>query len=89
MTAIRVLLVDDQAMIRSGIRGLLELAEDVVVVGEAADGAHAVSMVRALRPEWVGDRPLAVGGGGGVLLPVEGWRAAVAARTRSLGIGPR
>ena len=53
MTEIRVLLVDDQAMIRSGIRGLLELAEDVIVIGEAADGRHAVSMTRALRPDVV------------------------------------
>jgi DNA-binding NarL/FixJ family response regulator len=53
VTGVRVLLVDDQAMIRSGIRGLLELAGDLVVVGEAADGRHAVSMARALRPDVV------------------------------------
>jgi DNA-binding NarL/FixJ family response regulator len=53
VTDVRVLLVDDQAMIRSGIRGLLELAGDMVVVGEAADGRHAVSMARALRPDVV------------------------------------
>jgi DNA-binding NarL/FixJ family response regulator len=53
VTEVRVLLVDDQAMIRSGIRGLLELAGDLVVVGEAADGRHAVSMARALRPDVV------------------------------------
>jgi DNA-binding NarL/FixJ family response regulator len=53
VSEVRVLLVDDQAMIRSGIRGLLELAGDLVVVGEAADGRHAVSMARALRPDVV------------------------------------
>jgi DNA-binding NarL/FixJ family response regulator len=53
VSALRVLLVDDQAMIRSGIRGLLELAGDIVVVGEAADGRHAVSMTRAQRPDVV------------------------------------
>ena len=53
MSELRVLLVDDQAMIRSGIRGLLELAGDVVVVCEAADGRHAVGMTRALRPDVV------------------------------------
>lgn len=51
MTDIRVLVVDDQAMIRSGIRGLIELSDDMQVVGEAADGRHAVSMTKALRPD--------------------------------------
>jgi DNA-binding NarL/FixJ family response regulator len=51
MTEIKVLLVDDQALIRSGIRGLLELTDDVVVVGEAGDGRHAVTMTRALEPD--------------------------------------
>lgn len=49
--SITVLLVDDQAMIRSGIRGLLELTDDLVVVGEAGDGRHALTMTRALRPD--------------------------------------
>lgn len=46
-----VLLVDDQAMIRSGIRGLLELTDDLVVIGEAGDGRHALTMTRALAPD--------------------------------------
>lgn len=53
MTAITVLLVDDQAMIRSGIRGLLELDDDMTVVGEAADGRTALAMARALDPDVV------------------------------------
>ena len=57
MNGIRVLLVDDQAMIRSGIRGLLELAEDVLVVGEAADGRLAVSMARGGRAGRRADGP--------------------------------
>lgn len=51
MNAIRVLIVDDQAMIRSGIHALLETADGVEVVGEAADGQRGVSMARALLPD--------------------------------------
>ncbi|AWB92268.1 response regulator [Aeromicrobium chenweiae] len=51
MNTIRVLIVDDQAMIRSGIRALLQTSDTVDVVGEAADGRRAVSMARALSPD--------------------------------------
>jgi DNA-binding NarL/FixJ family response regulator len=44
---IRVLLVDDQALVRSGFRMLIESADDLEVVGEAADGAAAVRAVLA------------------------------------------
>ncbi|GMA30514.1 response regulator [Litorihabitans aurantiacus] len=50
---IRVLLVDDQALLRTGFRLVLEGVEDVEVVGEAADGVAAESMVEALRPDVV------------------------------------
>ncbi|CAA9429171.1 MAG: Two-component transcriptional response regulator, LuxR family [uncultured Quadrisphaera sp.] len=50
---VRVLLVDDQALIRLGFRMLLEAEPGITVVGEAADGAQAVSMTRALRPDVV------------------------------------
>ena len=48
---IRVYLVDDHAVVRRGLRGYLELVEDMEVVGEAADGAAALQMVAALVDE--------------------------------------
>jgi DNA-binding NarL/FixJ family response regulator len=47
---IRVLLADDQALIRSGFAALIGSADDLEVVGEAADGAQAVQLARSLRP---------------------------------------
>jgi len=50
---IRVLLVDDQSLVRMGFRMILEAETDITVVGEAGDGAAAVSMAAALRPDVV------------------------------------
>jgi DNA-binding NarL/FixJ family response regulator len=50
---IRTLLVDDQPLIRSGIRALLESEDDIEVVGEAADGRTAVDLAIQLRPDIV------------------------------------
>ncbi|MFD7154125.1 response regulator [Kribbella sp. NPDC059898] len=50
---IRVLLVDDQALVRAGFRGLLDSAADLEVVGEAANGGEAVASTRALLPDVV------------------------------------
>ena len=50
---IRVLLADDQPLIRGGIRALLEVEPEIEVVGEAADGAGAVASAAALRPDVV------------------------------------
>jgi DNA-binding NarL/FixJ family response regulator len=44
--SIRVLLVDDQALIRAGFRMILDAEEDMDVVGECADGTQAVDSVR-------------------------------------------
>jgi DNA-binding NarL/FixJ family response regulator len=50
---IRVLLVDDQTLIRQGIRLLLEIEKDIQVVGQASNGREAVEQVDSLRPEVV------------------------------------
>jgi DNA-binding NarL/FixJ family response regulator len=51
--SIRVLLVDDQALIRAGFRMILDAEEDMEVVGECADGTQAVDSVRRLKPDVV------------------------------------
>jgi len=48
---IRVMLVDDQTLVRQGIRSLLELADDVEVVGEAPDGQSAIEQMAAIAPD--------------------------------------
>jgi DNA-binding NarL/FixJ family response regulator len=50
---IRLLLVDDQPLLRAGFRMVLETQPDLVVVGEAGDGRRGVSMAMALRPDVV------------------------------------
>jgi DNA-binding NarL/FixJ family response regulator len=50
---IRVVIVDDHPVVRDGLRGMLAGAGDVEVVGEAADGAEAVAVVRAVSPDVV------------------------------------
>ena len=50
---IRVVLADDQALLRAGLRALLDAEDDIDVVGEAANGREAVTVVRATRPDVV------------------------------------
>jgi DNA-binding NarL/FixJ family response regulator len=51
MSSIRVLIADDHAIVRDGVRALLALSEDIVVVGEAANGQQAVELARSLVPD--------------------------------------
>ena len=53
MAKIRVLVVDDHALLREGIRALLALHDDIEIVGEATDGREAINMVHQLSPDVV------------------------------------
>jgi DNA-binding NarL/FixJ family response regulator len=50
---VRVLVVDDQALVRNGFVVILDAEPDIIVVGEAADGARAIDAAMALRPDVV------------------------------------
>ena len=51
--SVRVLIVDDQALVRTGFRMILEAEEDIDVVGEAGDGVEAIAEARRLQPDVV------------------------------------
>jgi DNA-binding NarL/FixJ family response regulator len=53
MTGIRVVLAEDQPMVRAGFRSLLDSRDDIEVVGEAGTGSEALEQVRAQRPDVV------------------------------------
>ena len=50
---VSVCLVDDQTLVRQGIRSLLELSDDIRIVGEAADGAQAMELIPQVKPDVV------------------------------------
>jgi DNA-binding NarL/FixJ family response regulator len=53
LTKIRILIADDHALVRDGIRALLNLCDDLEVVGEASDGKEAIETTRLLDPDVV------------------------------------
>jgi len=53
MAKIRVVIADDHALMRDGIKALLKLADDIEVVGEATDGREAIEQCRRLKPDIV------------------------------------
>ena len=53
MPEIRVLIVDDHAILRDGLRSLLERQPEIIVVGEAGNGQEALAQVSALQPDIV------------------------------------
>ncbi|HEX2088254.1 MAG TPA: response regulator transcription factor [Solirubrobacteraceae bacterium] len=53
MTPLRILIADDQALVRAGFRMILEVEEDLEIVGEASDGVQAVDLARDLEPDVV------------------------------------
>ena len=50
---VRVVLADDQAMVRTGFRLILEAEDDIVIVGEASDGEQAIDVTRRSQPDVV------------------------------------
>ena len=50
---IRILIADDQALVRAGFKMILDSEDDLDVIGEATDGAQAVDLVRRLKPDVV------------------------------------
>ena len=50
---IKVMLVDDQNLVRKGVRSLLELSEEIEVTAEAADGSEAIRMIPEIMPDVV------------------------------------
>lgn len=65
MKKIRILIVDDHAMLRAGLRMLINSQEDLEVIGEAADGAEALEQAGALQPDLV-LMDITMPGGGGI-----------------------
>lgn len=53
MAPIRIVLVDDHAVVRDGLRYLLEAQPDMIVVGDAGDGREAVTLVSKVKPDFV------------------------------------
>ena len=51
MTTITVLLADDQRLMREGLATLLALADDIEIVGQAADGQEAIDLAKRLKPD--------------------------------------
>ena len=51
--SVRVVVADDQALVRGGFRMILDARDDIEVVGEASDGGEAVTLVEGLEPEVV------------------------------------
>jgi DNA-binding NarL/FixJ family response regulator len=53
MSVVRVLIADDQALVRAGFKMILDAEDDIEVIGEASDGTEAVDMARRLSPDVV------------------------------------
>ena len=53
MNTVRVLIADDQALVRAGFKMILDAEDDLDVIGEAADGLEAVELARRLKPDVV------------------------------------